>query len=298
MQSDTLAGEYGGIGALITTDGSGGFFLAPFQDGPAADAGLVEGTQLLAIDGRPIEGNATLSQIVDRLRGIEGTSVRLRIRQPDEQRAETIEITRVNLPLPSVTDYLLPGYEDTGVVAISTFSDKTPGELERAVESLVQRGAKGLVLDLRNNGGGLLDSAVEVSRLFLREGIIVYEVRRGTVQATYEVQEPGRFVEIPLAAVVDSTTASAAEVVAAALQGNGRTLLIGATTFGKGSVQVIVELSDGSSMRITSSRWLTPADEMIDASGIEPDVNLGPEAAGTEQAILRAAELLNEGYKD
>ena len=298
IQSDALAGEYGGIGALVTTDGVGKFFLAPFPEGPAASAEVLEGTQILAIDGIPIDGDVSLESVVSQLRGLVGTHVMLRIRQPGSDKAETLDMVRVNIPLPSVADYILPGYAHTGVIAISTFSEKTPDEVRQSLQDLMGRGVDKLIVDLRNNGGGLLNSAVDVSRLFLREGIIVYEERRGSVQTIYDVLEPGAFVEIPIVLIVDATTASAAEVVSAALRANGRARLIGDTTFGKGSVQVVVELSDGSSMRITSSRWLTPDDEMIDSNGLEPDINLGSEVAGSEIALIRAAELLDEGFEN
>jgi carboxyl-terminal processing protease len=292
IQSDTLAGEYGGIGALITSDGEGSYFINPFKDGPASAAGIVEGAQLLAIDGVPLGEGITRDTIVSMLRGLEGTEVRLRIRQPNGRQAIEVVIERVNIPLPSVSEYLLPADERIGVVAINVFSEKTSSEVENAVASLLDRGAQGLILDLRNNGGGLLESAVEVSRLFLRTGIIVSEERRGILQEAFEVEKPGRYTEIPLAVVVDSTSASAAEVVAAALQGNDRAPLIGDRTFGKGSVQVVVELSDGSSMRITSSRWLTPEGEIIDEQGLAPDLWLGVEDAHTERALLQAADWL------
>jgi carboxyl-terminal processing protease len=295
FQTDTLAGEYGGIGALVTTDGQGQFFIAPFPEGPAADAKISEGTQLLAIDGWPLSNGVTLDDVVSHLRGPIGTLVRIRIRQPLAAQATDISLLRANIPLPSVTDYVLPGYEDVGVVAVSVFSEKTPGEVDAAIGKLVDRGVVYLILDFRNNGGGLLESAVEVSRIFLRTGIIVSEERRGAIRQTYEVQTAGTRVDIPIVVVVDSTTASAAEIVAAALQANNRALLVGDQTFGKGSVQAIVELSDGSSMRITSSRWIDPAGEEINEAGLTPDILLDTESAGTETALLRSAELLIEG---
>jgi carboxyl-terminal processing protease len=293
IQSDTLAGEYGGIGAIITTDGDGKFYLAPFPNGPAAVAGISEGAQLLAIDGKPLDKEITIEMVTSLLRGPIGTTISLRIRQPAGG-TRNVELVRVNIPLPSVTYYMLPGYENVGVVAINVFSERTPDEVQSAVSRLNEGGAETLILDLRNNGGGLLESAVEVSRLFLRGGNIVFEERRGVIEATYKVEKPGKFVEIPMVLVVDGTTASAAEVVAAAMQSNHRGLLLGDNTFGKGSVQVVVELSDGSSMRITSSRWLRPDGQAIDVNGLAPDVKLEPEEARSEQALFRAAQLLLE----
>jgi carboxyl-terminal processing protease len=293
IQSDTLAGEYGGIGAIITTDGQGRFYLDPFPDGPAAAAGISEGAQLLAIDGKPLNNEITIDKVTSLLRGSIGTTVSLRIRQPDGE-TMSVKLSRMNFPLPSVTDYLLPGYENVGVVAINVFSERTPAEVQNAVTKLDEQGAETLILDLRNNGGGLLESAVNVSRIFLKGGNIVTEQRRGVIEATYAVENTGQFADIPMIVVVDGTTASAAEVVAAAIQSNQRGLLLGDYTFGKGSVQVIVELSDGSSMRITSSRWLTPDGQPIDVNGLAPDEQLDPEEARSEQALFRAANLLLE----
>ena len=295
IQANTLAGEYGGIGALVTTDGQGQFFLAPFPKGPAAEARIPEGTLLLAIDGRPLSNGITLEKVVGHLRGPIDTLVRIRIRRPSAGQAAEINLTRANIPLPSVTEYRLPGYDEVGVVAVSVFSEKTSSEVHAAIEKLVDRGIGYLILDLRNNGGGLLESAVQVSRIFLRTGIIVSEERRGEIRQTYEAQTAGTHVDIPVVIVVNKTTASAAEVVAAALQANNRALLVGDQTFGKGTVQVIVELSDGSSMRITSSRWINPAGEELDEAGLTPDILLDPESAGTESALFRSAELLIEG---
>jgi carboxyl-terminal processing protease len=296
IQTDTLAGEYGGIGALITTDGKGNFYIDPFAEGPAAESGILEGARLLAVDGLPIEREADLETIVEMLRGIEGTEVSLRIRNPEADGAVNLVLERVNFPLPSVSDYILPGYVRVGVIKVNVFSEKTPGEVERAIEGLMGRGIKGLIMDLRNNGGGLLDSAIGVSQLFLREGIIVSEERRGIIQETHLADNANAYSDIPLAVVVDSTSASAAEVVAAALQENQRAFLIGTKTFGKGSIQVVVELSDGSSMRITSSRWLTPDGEMIDESGLEPEYNTAPERARSEQILIDAAVILSDRW--
>jgi carboxyl-terminal processing protease len=141
----------------------------------------------------------------------------------------------------------------------------------------------------------LLESAIDVSQIFLREGIIVIEERRGVIQEEYQANNPEAYTDLPMIAVVDSTTASAAEVVAAALQANGRALLIGTQTFGKGSVQAIVELSDGSSLRITTSRWLTPNGDVLDMKGLEPDQVIDPDLASSEQVLIDAARILIEG---
>lgn len=295
IQADTLSGEYGGIGALITTDGKGNYHLEPFPGSPAALAGVAAGAHLLAVDGAPLNEEGSLEAVVARLRGPIGTSVRIRIRLPGADRAQEFIIERERIPLPSVTGYILPGSGNVGVIAINVFSERTPEEVAQTVGALVDREADRFILDLRNNGGGLLDSAVGIARIFMREGMIVAEERRGTIQETYHVEHPGPYADIPLIAVVDGTTASAAEVVAAALQASQRSILLGSRTYGKGSIQVLVELSDGSSMRITSSRWLTPTGIALDSRGLVPDVLLEPDLAGSDAALIQAAELLREG---
>lgn len=295
VQSESLAGSYGGIGAVIVGDQYGRVYIEPFAQGPASDAGIVSGAELLAVDGMPLDHDLELSEVAALLRGPVGTTVQLRVRSPASARASTIELERAEIPLPSVLEYQWPGYDGVGILSISVFSDETPAEVERAVEKLADQGMTSLIIDLRNNGGGLLESSVNVARLFMREGIIVTEEGRGAAQEDYEVISPGKFVDIPLAVIVDGTTASGAEVLAAALQSNGRAPLIGSRTFGKGSVQVVVELSDGSSMRITSSRWLTPQGFTIDHVGLTPDVQLDAETAASEKALIEAAELLLEG---
>lgn len=290
IQSDNLAGEYGGIGALITIDGGGNFFIAPFPGGPADKSGISEGTQLLAVDGVSLTDDLLVESVIALLRGPRGTRVDLHVRRPGEDRAETILLIRENIPLPSVTYYIIPSHKTTGVVAINAFTVKTPGEVEASLNNLLDRGVQRVILDLRNNGGGLLESAVKVSRLFLREGMIVAEERKEGIQQSHFVEESGRYLDQPMVVLVDGSTASAAEVVAAALQSNERAEIIGDRTFGKGSVQVVVELTDGSSLRITSSRWLTPDGELIDETGLVPDIQIEPGEAASEQALIFAAE--------
>jgi carboxyl-terminal processing protease len=159
---------------------------------------------------------------------------------------------------------------------------------------LLARGADKIILDLRGNSGGLLDSGVDVSRFFLASGIVVTERGRGGSEQIYRATRAGEAASVPLAVLVDSSTASAAEIVAAALQANGRAPLIGTPTYGKGSVQLIFELSDGSSLHVTSARWLTPAGDQLDGVGLSPDIALDPTAApqGSDPFLQAAAAWL------
>jgi carboxyl-terminal processing protease len=291
LETDTLVGEYGGIGTYVSIDEAGLVHLVPFADGPAARAGVMEGDVLLAIDGQRLSPQATLQDVGAALRGPAGTSVQLLLAARQEGEAE-IELTvmRETIPLPSATGYLLPDDPTTGVIVVSVFSQRTPGEVQAEYDDLTGRGALGIILDLRGNPGGLLDSAVEVARFFLESGIVVFQQERDGAEHVFEVETPGAASQIPLAVLADGSTASAAEIVAAALQANGRAQLVGQPTYGKGSVQLIFDLSDGSSLHITNARWLTPDRQVLDRAGLQPDILIDP-ASSVESAdpILAAA---------
>jgi carboxyl-terminal processing protease len=295
LETDTLSGEYGGIGAGLFRDTEGAVRLEPTPDGPAARAGVVEGDVLLAVDSVRAATFTDLNDLIAAIRGPVGSRVTLTLsgRSPGDPDFD-IEIVRAVIELPSATGYLLPEDETIGVIAVSVFSEKTPDEILREYRDLTARGAKGFVLDMRGNGGGLLDSAVSVSRLFLRSGLIVVEHRSDASEERYSAQSPGELDEVPLAVLVDGATASAAEVVAAALQQNDRAPLIGAPTFGKGSVQVILPLSDGSSLHVTSAEWYTPDDVTLDGVGLEPDIRVDRAADGKDTPLSAAAGWLKK----
>jgi carboxyl-terminal processing protease len=295
LESDTLAGEYGGIGALLTIDQEGLVHIVPVAGGPAERAGAREGDILTAIDGDPLEAGTSLEEVSAALRGAAGTEVTLTLESPGStEEPRDVTIVREVIPLPSVTGYLLPDNGAIGVIAVTAFSDRTPDELSGVYRDLVARGADKIILDLRGNSGGLLDSGVDVSRFFLASGIVVTERGRGGSEQIYRATRAGEAASVPLAVLVDSSTASAAEIVAAALQANGRAPLIGTPTYGKGSVQLIFELSDGSSLHVTSARWLTPAGDQLDGVGLSPDIALDPTAApqGSDPFLQAAAAWL------
>ncbi len=299
VQSDDLAGEYAGIGAEISKDDQGRFFLVPIEGGPAQAAGIIEGDILLAIDGVLINIETSLESVITRLRGPEGSVIRLTLAHMVSQQANLeFEITRAIIPLPSVSHHLLPEEQWIGVIAIRRFSEKTPGELEDAYTDLISRGARSIILDLRDNPGGLLDASIESARLFLAEGLIVVEERSGMESKIFYVRERGLASEIPLAVLVNAGTASAAEVVTASLQENGRAPVIGETTYGKGSVQAILELSDGSSLHLTSARWLTPNGNMLDNRGLLPDIIVEQLESSADNVITVAVEWLRELRED
>jgi len=295
IQTDDLAGEYAGIGAEISKGDQGKFYLVPIEGGPAEAAGILEGDVLLAIDGVPISKDTALESVITRIRGTEGSVIRLTVapRNPQQTNLE-FEVTRAIIPLPSVMHYLLPEEQWVGVITIRRFSEKTPGELEKAYQNLNNRGAKSIILDLRDNSGGLLEASIESSRLFLEGGLVIVEERSGLESQLFYVHEKGLASENPMVVLVNAGTASAAEVVAASLKDNGRAPLIGETTFGKGSVQVILELSDGSSLHVTSARWLTPNDKVIESIGLIPDIIVEQIDSSADNGIAVAVKWLRE----
>jgi carboxyl-terminal processing protease len=293
LETDTLSGQYGGIGASLFTDTEGSVRLVPAPDGPAARAGLVEGDVLLAVDGVAVEGSSDLNDVTASIRGLSGTAVTLTI-GPRASGGEPfdVKIIRAVIDLPSATGYLLPEDVTIGVIAVSLFSERTPDEIVKEYDDLTGRGARQLILDLRGNGGGLLDSAVSASRLFLKGGLIVTEHQKDGSQVSFSADSPGELTAIPLAVLVDGGTASAAEVVAAALQQDGRAPLIGMPTYGKGSVQVILPLSDGSSLHVTSAEWYTPDNGTLDGVGLEPDVRVERAQDGSDAQLSAARRWL------
>ena len=293
IQTDDLSGEYGGIGAYLSRGEDKRIHLVPFDDGPAARAGIQEGDILIAVDHQTIDDNTSLETILAMVRGPSGTSVNLVLaaRKPGDD-VISLDIVREAFPIPSVTCYLLPEDPKIGVIVITLFSDKTPQEVEDSFLNLKSRGMETMVLDLRNNPGGLLDSGVDVARFFLSDGVILIEELRGGVKEVFRAETEGDAVDIPLAVLVNEYTASAAEVVAAALQANNRAPLIGTPTFGKGSVQLVFELSDQSSLHVTASRWQTPQGITLDFHGLQPDIPVTIDDGEHDAIMLTAVDWL------
>lgn len=295
IQSDALAGEYGDIGVRFLLDEAGRVLLYPFPEGPAAAGGVLDGDVLLSVDDVAIAADVQTDVITALLRGDIGTRVTLEI-QRGEAGGESmrVHLQREKIDLPSLHAYLLPDSDGIGVIDLNIFSSQTPDELQRGYQSLLDSGITALILDLRGNGGGLLDEGIAVADFFLETGIIVIERDRNREEFPTHAAEGDAGEQIPLAVLVDGYSASAAEIVASALQGNGRAVLVGAPTYGKGSVQSIYELQDDSSIHITTAEWLTTAGETIDGVGITPDVLIDLNTAAEDAPIYLAVELLRE----
>ena len=288
-------GNYSGIGVEVTAEDGVLTVIAPLDDSPAARAGIRSGDAILAIDGRLLR-NEPLDEAIKRIRGEPGTVVKLGIgREPLPQPLE-LSIERAVVSVHSVRFNMLePGY---GYLRISQFSETTGADTLAAIRALENESGgklRGLVLDLRNNPGGVLDAAVEVSDAFLEDGTIVSaEGRSAESRFRMEAMEGDLARGAPIAVLVNEGSASAAEIVAGALRDNGRAKLLGQKTFGKGSVQTVLPLEDGQALKLTTSRYFTPSGVSIHERGIEPDVPLPePEviAAGAEDAGERDPEI-------
>lgn len=269
-ESDVLAGTYGGIGVNVQRDMNGQFALYPFDESPAQLAGVEEGDILIAVNGQTIDSQ-TQQDIIDQLmRGEvkEGNGVELVISRLDETLTFFILFDVINIP--SVQWRLVSNEADNiGYIQILRFTSRTPDEMKTALDSLQEQGIKAIILDLRNNYGGLLHESIEVAGLFLDGDVVLYEVRKSGERA-FNADE-GLYTTLPLAVLVNGGTASASELLAGALQDANRAILIGQTTYGKGTIQQIYQLSDSSSIHITSAEWLTPSRRHIDAIGLTPD---------------------------
>lgn len=286
LETQNLQGSFGGIGVRLGNDHEGFVVIFPYPGSSAVRAGLLEGDRLLAIDEKTIGPENTIEQIMAYIRGPVGEQVMITIGRPPDYSPIEIILTRDSIPLPSVTWHLEPQEPRLGVLEINIIASTTPDEIQHAVTDLRARGATHFVIDLRNNGGGLLNAGVEISRLFLKEGKIVEQRYRGRETEEFHVEQPGPLSEIPLALLVNQNTASAAEIIAGSLSAHRRAHLIGATTFGKDTIQLVFTLQDGSSVHVTAARWSIPGLELpVEGSGLQPDVLLSPEAANSPQAI-------------
>ncbi len=272
MKDDT-AGEFGGLGIVIGMRDAVLTVIAPMDDTPAFRAGILHGDKIVAINGESTE-DLSLQEAVRRMRGEPGTSLSIRVVRPKTLEVRDVDIVREVIKVPSVKDARI--IEDgVGYVRLTQFNEPAADALHKALQELVKNGMNALVLDLRNNPGGLLSAAVEVSQEFLNEGDTVVSTRgRKGSYSLYASKGNNHYVDFPMIILVNGGSASASEIVAGALQDAHRAILLGERTFGKGSVQSVLPLKDGSAIRLTTAYYYTPAERMIHEKGIDPDVNV------------------------
>ncbi|HEY3911014.1 MAG TPA: S41 family peptidase [Stellaceae bacterium] len=266
-------GEFGGLGIEVSMENGLVKVISPIDDTPAARAGLKPGDLITQLDGKPIQG-MTLPQAVEKMRGPVNSEVKLTIRRKGRDPFD-VDLTRATIHIQSVKSHMVG--DDIGYVRITSFNEQTDVGLNKAMKSLKQQAGnklRGVILDLRNNPGGLLDQAVAVSDAFLDQGEIVSTRGRNPDDAERYDARPGGDIAtgLPLAVLINGGSASASEIVAGALKDHHRAILLGTRSFGKGSVQTIIPLPGHGAMRLTTARYYTPSGRSIQAEGIEPDI--------------------------
>ena len=291
--TEDIEGSYTGIGAEVTMRDNRPTVVSPIPDTPAEQAGIMAGDVFVAVDGESLEG-LSLDGVIDLIRAPKGEPVDLTMFRPRTE--ETLEFSIVRDVIRTVTVRTEPIDDRITRVQITRFSTPTAKDFKEALEGLNETGTKGIILDLRNNPGGLVSVVIEVASQFLDGGLVGYEVDADGERDDWQVKDGGVAKDIPLVVLVNGGSASGSEVVSGALQSRGRAQLIGVQTFGKGSVTLPVTLSDGSGVQVTTTRWFTPTGEQIGSVGITPDILLERTAediaAGRDPQLERAIEAL------
>ena len=270
---ETTTGNYGGLGLEVGQEDGLVKVISPMDDTPADKAGLMPGDLILQLDDTPVRG-MSLSDAVESMRGEPGSTIKLLVLKKGESVPRDITITRKIIKVASVRQrFLEEGY---GYLRIAQFQSGTGSEVEKAIDDLKEEGnLTGLVIDLRNNPGGVLQSAVDVSDFFVSEGLIVYTSGRiSNTDVRFIASTPDSLEGVPIVVLVNEGTASASEIVAGALQDHGRAVIMGTHTFGKGSVQTILPLNDEKAIKLTTALYYTPNGRSIQAEGIKPDIRV------------------------
>jgi len=294
---EDVTGSFEGIGAAVRMDDMGRLVIAePFAGRPAAEAGILRGDVVLAVDGTTLQG-LSLYEAIGLIRGPAGSTVVLTIFRDGVDEPFDVPIERARIEIEVVESERLES--DIGYVRLSEFSRGASGKVAEAVKALEADGPlKGLIFDLRDNPGGLLDESIFVSSQFVSKGVITIERLKGDEDQSYEAQPGGVAPDLPLVVLVNRGSASASEIVAGAIQDNDRGTLLGEQTFGKGTVQIPHTLSDGSELRVTIAEWLTPNGDQINSEGIVPDVYVERTqedfVEGRDPQLERAIEYLLE----
>ena len=290
------SGKFGGLGIEVTMEDGFVKVVAPIDDTPALRAGVMAGDLVIRLDDTPVKG-MSLNDAVKMMRGEPGTDITLTIVREGTQKPLEITLTRAIIKVKSVKSRMLD--EGFGYVRITNFQTSTGEDLHKAIRELKKEsknGLNGMVLDLRNNPGGVLGAAVSVSDAFLRKGKVVYtEGRAKDAELDFNATPDDVLNGVPLVVLINGGSASASEIVAGALQDHKRAIIMGTRSFGKGSVQTIFPMSNNSAVKITTARYFTPSGRSIQAEGIEPDIKVEPLAVakvdGEEVQLVKEADL-------
>lgn len=290
LLSQSLEGKFGGIGAEISMDDGGNWLLFPFPDNPAEKAGIQKGDRLLEIDDNIVTSEWTSDQIQEAIRGPVGEKVKLIIGQAPNFSPITKTIHRAEIQLPSITWRLDVESHWIGIIKINLMAATTKDEILEAVDKLKTQKATHFILDLRDNPGGYLSAGIEIARLFLSDGVIMEQQYPNKDVQQFKVTQRGEFADLPIVLLINRNSASASEVAAGALQINGRAILVGEPSYGKDTIQLIFDLKDGSSIRVTAAKWWIPGIEnSIGEFGLKPDILIMQSEDKSTDDILKAA---------
>lgn len=292
LQSDTK-GSFGGIGIEITMQNDVLTVVSPIEDTPAFNAGVKAGDQIVRIDDKSTKG-ISIMDAVKKLRGPENSKVKISVMRKGLTQPQEFVINRAVINIKSVKNRSYEG--NIGYIRVSSFQERTADDVKKALAELKKKVTlDGLVIDVRNNPGGLLDQAVKVSDIFLKSGTIVSIMGRAkSLESKFVAKDDGSEPACPIVVLVNEGSASAAEILAGALQDNGKAIVLGTQSFGKGSVQTVIPFEDGSALKLTTARYYTPKGKSIQAEGITPDITVEyikpPEEKETE-IIIRERDL-------
>lgn len=272
---EDLTGEFGGVGVQVETRNNRIVVIAPLAGGPSERAGVQRGDEIVSIDGKPIETGGNIDGIVSQLRGKPKTKVVVGLFRPTKQQTLTVTLMREIIRIESVRNVRVLD-DGVGYIQLTEFSDHTAEQFRRALDTLLGQGATSLVIDVRNNPGGVLEAAVEVAEPFFKKGeLIVYtKGRKAEDREEFRSEFSGTPIALPTAVLINAGSASAAEIVTGALKDTGRAVIVGERSFGKGSVQSVFKLANGEGLRITTARYYTPGGATIHERGIAPHVEV------------------------
>jgi len=269
QENEQLRGDFQGIGANVNLIDGQVTIVSPIPGSPAEKAGILAGDIIVKVDDKDISG-LSLDEVIALIRGPKGTSVKVTLQRKNLVNPVVLTITRGTIPLPSVIAKMQEN--NIGYVRLTIFGEKSKDEVVTAINDLKKQGAKGLIFDLRGNPGGYLQAAIDVASQFIPDGVVAYERGKDGVAQPFQATGNGAWTNLPMVVLIDKGSASASEIVSGAIQDRGRAPLLGETSFGKGSVQSVHQLSDQSSVHVTIAEWLTPNKTQITGKGLTPDV--------------------------
>lgn len=288
MRSHT-EGSFGGVGIVMGFKDNKITVISVMEGTPSEEAGIKTGDEIIAVDGTPTN-EIEPEEVVLHIRGEIGTDVTLRIRRAGEEDKD-YDVRRATIQVHTVAGQMLPDTDGIGYIRIASFSEHTADEFKDAYHALENEGVKGMIIDLRENPGGLVTSCVAVANMVVPKGPVVSVVQKDGRREEYESDLAEE--KYPLVVLIDSNSASASEILAGALQDTGAATLVGETSYGKGSVQVILPLYDDDALKLTIAKYYTPSGRSIDGTGIEPDISVAPQAdEGQDVQLLKAIDVM------